>query len=152
MITLRAHETGQSLGTLSDDDTLVLRRNLESAASESEYYLDVPTLGLLAERGLAPHTVAMLREAVGSRDGLTVTLEGALEEDGAEGSSDPGQAVFVNEQPLICVVCRHEQFRRQRAQLHSAMASFVNLEWLGPTADCYICTRCGYVHWFIPPR
>lgn len=34
------------------------------------------------------------------------------------------------------------------AQLNTAMASFFNLDWANPTAECRICGQCGYVHWF----
>lgn len=52
--------------------------------------------------------------------------------------------------PLRCEICKHEYFFHRRAQLHGGVASFFDLEWLGPTADCYVCARCGYVHWFLP--
>ena len=52
MITLRVHETGKSLGTLSDPDVRVLRQALESTSSSpKEYFLDAPTLEWLAEQG-----------------------------------------------------------------------------------------------------
>jgi hypothetical protein len=34
--------------------------------------------------------------------------------------------------------------------LHGAIASFFDLEWTGPRADCYVCAQCGYIHWFLP--
>jgi hypothetical protein len=24
------------------------------------------------------------------------------------------------------------------------------VEWASPTADCAVCSACGYVHWFLP--
>ena len=152
MISLRAYETGRILGTMSYDDARLLRRSLESASTDSGYFIDSATLDLLKDQGLTEATVALLRTAIGTRDGLTVTLEGIDPDDPEESGHGQGQVAFVAEQPLICVVCRHGYFRHRRAQLHSAAASFFNLEWLGPTADCYICSKCGYVHWFIPPR
>ena len=29
------------------------------------------------------------------------------------------------------------------------VASFFNLEWVQPSADCYVCAECGYIHWFL---
>jgi hypothetical protein len=52
--------------------------------------------------------------------------------------------------PLRCEICHHEAFWHRRAQLHSAVASFFNLEWTQPSADCYVCAECGYIHWFLP--
>jgi hypothetical protein len=137
------------LGTTSSEDARLLRRSLESASIDSGYFIDSATLDLLRDQGLTEATVGLLRTAIGTCDGLTVRLEGM---DPEESGHEQGEVAFVAEQALTCVVCRHGYFRHQRAQLHSAAASFLNLEWLGPTADCYICSKCGYVHWFIPPE
>lgn len=51
--------------------------------------------------------------------------------------------------PLRCQHCGYEQFAESEAQLHTATLTFLNLEWLGKTADLYICGRCGFVHWFL---
>ncbi len=51
---------------------------------------------------------------------------------------------------LRCEICHHTQFWERKAQLHSAVATFFNLEWAGPTARCVVCERCGYIHWFLP--
>lgn len=58
--------------------------------------------------------------------------------------------VEINGVQLVCQVCRDGEFWHQRAQLHSPMASFFNLEFANRTADCAICAKCGYVHWFMP--
>ena len=151
MISLRVYETGRVLGTISYEDARVLRRNLELASTGSGYFIDFATLDLLKDHGLTDAAVTALRAAIGTGDGLTVTLEGRDPDEPDEDDRERGEAAFVAEQRLTCVVCRHGHFRHRQAQLHSAAASFFNLEWLGPTADCYICSRCGHVHWFIPP-
>jgi hypothetical protein len=51
---------------------------------------------------------------------------------------------------LHCEICKHDRFYQRKAQLHSAVASFFDLEWVGPNAQCYVCARCGYIHWFLP--
>ena len=152
MISLRITETGRLLGTISYEDARVVRRSLESASTDSAYFIDSATVDLLKDHGLTDAGVTTLRTAVGTRDGLTVTLEGRDPDEPDEEDRERGEPAFVAEQQLTCVVCRHGLFRHRRAQLHSAAASFFNMEWLGPTADCYICAKCGYVHWFIPPR
>ena len=153
MATLRVHETGQRLGNVSQPDARVLRRTLESASSsKNEYYIDTATLGLLVERGLTPSAATLLRDAMNASGGLTVAMDGDDSDSGEESGDDESEAASVAGQPLVCVVCKSAHFQHRRAQLHSALASFVNLEWLGPTADCYICENCGYVHWFIPPK
>ena len=67
------------------------------------------------------------------------------------GKSHPEpEPVEVQGRPLQCVVCRHGAFWRRDAQLHGGVATFLNLEWMSPTAACLVCSRCGYVHWFLP--
>ena len=51
---------------------------------------------------------------------------------------------------LRCVVCGTSTFWHRRAQLHGGAATFFNVEWASPTADCAVCSACGYVHWFLP--
>lgn len=65
--------------------------------------------------------------------------------------SDPRPVEIVG-QTLRCQVCAHDAFRHRKAQLHEAVATFFNVEWASPTADCYVCGACGYVHWFLPPK
>ena len=150
MISLRVEKTGRILGTISYQDARILRASLESVA-DSGYFIDSATLDLLKAQGLTDAALAALHTAIGSRDGVTVTLEGTDPDEPEPTGGERGQVAFVADQPLKCVVCHHDRFRHRRAQLHSASASFFNLEWLGPTADCYICSNCGHVHWFIPP-
>lgn len=69
---------------------------------------------------------------------------------GLFGQSEPEGAIVGNGVQLRCEICKHELFWHRRAQLHTALASFFDLEWAGPTAECYVCANCGYIHWFLP--
>jgi hypothetical protein len=64
------------------------------------------------------------------------------------GKSEPESAT-VKGIPLRCEICKNDRFWPQRAQLQSAVASFFNLDWTGRTADCLVCSNCGYIHWFL---
>ncbi|HXF96675.1 MAG TPA: hypothetical protein VNI61_11310 [Gemmatimonadales bacterium] len=64
------------------------------------------------------------------------------------GSSDPEPAE-VGGRPLTCQVCGHTRFRRRRAKLNTTWMTFFELDWLNRSADCYVCDRCGFVHWFL---
>jgi hypothetical protein len=66
---------------------------------------------------------------------------------GLEGEFGP---VTVCGHQLSCQVCQHGEFWHQKAQLHSPMATFFNMEFAGRSADCAICENCGYIHWFMP--
>jgi hypothetical protein len=51
---------------------------------------------------------------------------------------------------LQCEICKCEQFRHRTAQLNTRAATFFNFDWANASANCYVCDRCGYVHWFLP--
>jgi len=60
------------------------------------------------------------------------------------------ETVEVRGQAFRCQVRGTQTFRQRRAQLHSGVATFFNLEWASPTCDCIICSSCGDVHGFFP--
>jgi hypothetical protein len=64
------------------------------------------------------------------------------------GKEEP-EEVTVNDVSMRCLICRNVTFYRRRAQLHGPVATLFNLEWTAPTAECVICSACGYVHWFL---
>ncbi len=69
-----------------------------------------------------------------------------------EEDTRPQPVVTVNGGPLRCQVCGYGEFRHRRAQLNTATATFFNFDWANPSADCFICDDCGYVHWFLNRR
>ena len=60
------------------------------------------------------------------------------------------ETVEVSGKPLSCQVCGNSTFLRKGAVLHGALASFASLEWLSPKCVCFICSSCGFIHWFLP--
>ena len=52
--------------------------------------------------------------------------------------------------PLVCQVCGYDEFDQRRAQLNTPGLTFLNLDWANRSANCLICKRCGYIHWFVP--
>jgi predicted nucleic-acid-binding Zn-ribbon protein len=67
---------------------------------------------------------------------------------GLFGKEEP-EPITVLDKPLRCQVCGNVTFYQRRAQLHTGVATFFNLEWVSPTCDCMVCSQCGYVHWFL---
>jgi hypothetical protein len=51
---------------------------------------------------------------------------------------------------LKCQICGHDEFHLRDAQLNTAGMSLMNLDWLNASARCFVCDRCGYIHWFLP--
>lgn len=50
---------------------------------------------------------------------------------------------------LACLVCGHDRFHARAAMLNTPGLTFLDLEWANKTAQCQVCARCGYIHWFL---
>jgi predicted nucleic-acid-binding Zn-ribbon protein len=59
-------------------------------------------------------------------------------------------SVEIQGKVLQCKVCGNDEFHRREAQLNTAVATFFNVDWANRSAICYVCDRCGYIHWFLP--
>lgn len=49
---------------------------------------------------------------------------------------------------IACPHCKHNEFKKGVAQLNTAGASFLNLDWLNKSATTLICAKCGLIQWF----
>lgn len=47
-----------------------------------------------------------------------------------------------------CAHCEGETFDAGRAQLNTAVASAMKLDWANPTAHTLACENCGLIAWF----
>lgn len=73
MITLRMKDTGAALGTISEADLQSLFHVLEEESrTDTDYYIQEGTIVLLEEEGASAELVALLRQALGSLDGIEV--------------------------------------------------------------------------------
>jgi len=73
MIQLRDGETGAAIGTITDEQLAFLADQLEEESeTDQDYWIDAPTLDFLAEQGADPSVVALLRTALGSREGIEI--------------------------------------------------------------------------------
>ena len=52
---------------------------------------------------------------------------------------------------LRCQVCSHVEFWEHQVQLHTPAATLFNVEFANRVANCAVCARCGYVHFFLNP-
>ena len=88
------------------------------------------------------------RGKVGSPAAATVDTqaEGGLVEtirpDGSIGVTAAGRT-------LTCAVCGNTAFHERNSLLNTRFATFMKLDWANAQAVNYICTRCGYIHWFL---
>ena len=60
--------------------------------------------------------------------------------------------IEVQGRQLRCAVCSHDNFWAHDVQLHTPLMTLLNLEEFNRVANCAICSRCGYIHWFLPPE
>ncbi len=66
-------------------------------------------------------------------------------------AKDP-QNITIGDRQLTCKHCGHDEFTGRKAQLNTALSSFFEVDFLNKSAWVYVCTSCGYLHWFLDPR
>lgn len=60
------------------------------------------------------------------------------------------EAMEICGKPFHCTVCGNDRFHRRKALLNTSWALCFNFGWANRQADCAVCSRCGYIHWFLP--
>lgn len=65
-------------------------------------------------------------------------------------SSHRSKTYLVLNKPLHCLVCAHDEFEQRSALLNTSAATFFGFDWANRSANCFVCNRCGYIHWFVP--
>jgi predicted nucleic-acid-binding Zn-ribbon protein len=65
----------------------------------------------------------------------------------ANGDSDPGQ-YSLEGKSVQCPHCNGDQFKADEAQLNTALATFLKLDWTNESATILICASCGQIQWF----
>jgi len=74
MITLSLKDTGAVLGTIEDADLQVLVDQLEEEhGGDNDYYVSPGTIDILEESGASAGLLNILRDAVGSSEGVEIT-------------------------------------------------------------------------------
>lgn len=79
---------------------------------------------------------ALLAELKISRDSKVFTKKQSAE------------PVEVLGQPFRCSVCSHGLFYQGKAQLNTAVASLLRLDWANRTVTYIACEQCGHIDWF----
>ncbi|PHR60621.1 MAG: hypothetical protein COA43_05570 [Robiginitomaculum sp.] len=57
--------------------------------------------------------------------------------------------IQINNIPLKCTVCGHDEFSTRKTLLNTKGLTFFGLDWANEEALNYICSSCGFIHWFI---
>ena len=73
MISLRDKETGAEVGSITEEQLRFLVDQLEEEFDEDrDYYLNQTTLELMEQSGADPELIALLRRAIGDREGIEI--------------------------------------------------------------------------------
>ncbi len=73
MITLIDKESRALIGTISEADLTLLIDSLEEESrTDTDYYIEAGTIELLEDAGASVELLALLRNALGTRDGVEV--------------------------------------------------------------------------------
>jgi hypothetical protein len=76
LIHLREKETNKLLGTIGDDDLHFLIDELEEESpTDHDYYFDTATVDMLEDDGAPATLVALLRQVLGTQDGMEIRWE-----------------------------------------------------------------------------
>jgi processive 1,2-diacylglycerol beta-glucosyltransferase len=73
VIRLLDNESGKPIGTISEAQLKVLMDQLEEeGAEDQDYYIDGATLDWFEDEDIEPALTALLRKALGSREGMEI--------------------------------------------------------------------------------
>lgn len=73
MIVVKDKDTGQTIGTITEEQLGFLFGELEEeSADDRDYYISRDELEVLQEDGADPALIALIKEAMGSRDGIEI--------------------------------------------------------------------------------
>jgi hypothetical protein len=57
--------------------------------------------------------------------------------------------VEVENKKLQCTHCGHDHFRKREGLLATTWVAFFHFTFWNESARCFVCTNCGFVHWFL---
>jgi len=73
MIALRDKDTGADVGTITEEELGFLVDHLEEEFDEDrDYYINQTTVDIMEQNGADPELIALLRGAIGERDGIEI--------------------------------------------------------------------------------
>jgi len=59
------------------------------------------------------------------------------------------EQVFVKGKKLKCNICENDMFYYREAQLNTKTFSMLNIDWANKSANCYVCSNCTNIQWFL---
>jgi hypothetical protein len=55
----------------------------------------------------------------------------------------------IDGKQLFCQFCNNDTFNERKAQLNKSVSTFFGFDWADRSATCLVCSKCGYIHWFL---
>jgi hypothetical protein len=62
-------------------------------------------------------------------------------------TKDP-EKIFINDAMLVCNQCEFDQFYSSKYNPSKDGMNLLGLDWMSTSVDVFICSRCGFFHWF----
>lgn len=62
---------------------------------------------------------------------------------------EPVRVLMESGKELTCLICGGNRFYKREALLNTPGMTFLKLDWANATANCRVCSDCGYIHWFL---
>jgi hypothetical protein len=62
-------------------------------------------------------------------------------------TKDP-EKVFINDEMLVCNQCEGDQFYSSKYTPNNDGINFPGIDWTVTSVDIFICSKCGFFHWF----
>jgi processive 1,2-diacylglycerol beta-glucosyltransferase len=76
MIDLYKSDSGQLIGSITEAELQLLVDELEEESrDDQDYYIDTPTIEMLAANKASEHLLDVLRSALGKKDGVDIRWE-----------------------------------------------------------------------------
>jgi len=60
--------------------------------------------------------------------------------------------VTIKEEGLQCTHCGHNKFDKREGLLTTTWVMLFNFAFWNESASCFVCKKCGFVHWFVSPE
>ncbi len=72
-----------------------------------------------------------------------------LASDSSAAPHEEAKAWTISGKTLVCPVCSNDDFWKRQTLMNTPGMTFFGIEWANRQAVNYVCSRCGYVFWFL---
>ena len=62
---------------------------------------------------------------------------------------EENREIEIRGNKLSCPICKNNKFWEKDTLMNTRGISFLGISWTNKEAENYICSKCGYVYWFL---